>query len=37
MLLWEKAGEEFEAKDENLFKEFDVNTVGKYFRVLQIQ
>ena len=36
-LLWEKAGEEFVAKDENLIQEFDVNTVGKYFRVLQIQ
>ena len=37
LLLWEKAGEEFVAKDENLIQEFDVNSVGKYFRVLQIQ
>ena len=37
LLLWEKAGEEFVAKDENLIQEFDVNGVGKYFRVLQIQ
>jgi hypothetical protein len=37
LLLWEKAGEEFVAKDENLIQEFDVNAVGKYFRVLQIK
>ena len=37
MLLWEKVGQEFVANDENLIQEFDVNSVGKYFRVVQIQ
>lgn len=35
--IWEKVGQEFVAKEEEIIQEFDVNTVGKYFKVVEIQ
>lgn len=37
MVLWEQLGEEFTAKDENLVQEFNVETVGKFFRLIRVQ
>ena len=36
LLLWEKVGEEFVAKDENLFQEFNIEAVGKFFRLTRV-
>ncbi len=34
--LWEKLGEEFVAKDENLFQEINVEAVGRFFRLTRV-